>query len=296
MTKLNDRYFEIGDIKLHYLEGGRPAGSAPLLLFYHGFPSFWYSFHLQMEAFASDYHVVAVDGLGANLSSRPSGLEDYKVKNLAHQLNELALHLAGDQPFHLVGHDWGGALSWAFAQEYPKRLEKLVVLAAPPYNQLLHLLSTNETQRERSSYMYSMRDGAINQSMTKNNNQNVCDNICKGIRKLDHFNEETEAEFRKGLSVPGAVDAGINWYRANIPAIAEITDEDYWPSKDASTSVPSLLIWGDADQTFVREFIDDLPKYASNLRIYRLPDVGHSPMYERPTEVNDVIRKFLNKD
>jgi epoxide hydrolase 4 len=293
MTSFNERYFELGDIRLHYVEGGQLDGTAPLILFYHGFPSFWYSFHLQMEAFADDYHVVAVDGLGANLSSRPADLEYYKIENLANQIDELARHLAGDKKFYLVGHDWGGALAWAYAQQYPERLNKLVVLSAPPYNQLLSMLQANEMQRERSSYMYSMRDGDLNLSMTQNNNQRVCDNICKGLSKLPHFNEDMERTFREGLGVPGAIDAGINWYRANIPPVDAITDEDFWPGKHASTSVPSLLIWGDADLTFVPEFIDDLADYAENLRVHHLPEVGHSPMLEKPAEVNAVIRRFL---
>jgi pimeloyl-ACP methyl ester carboxylesterase len=72
-----------------------------------------------------------------------------------------------------------------------------------------------------------------------------------------------------------------------------MTDEDFWPGKHASTSVPSLLIWGDADLTFVSEFIDDLADYAENLSVHHLPEVGHSPMLEKPVEVNAVIRRFL---
>lgn len=293
MTSLQDGYFTEGDITLHYMEGGQPKGTAPLMIFYHGFPSFWYSFHLQMAAFADDYHVVAVDGLGANLSSRPDTLEPYKVENLAAQLDALARHLVGDEKFYLVGHDWGGALSWAYAQAFGERLHKLVVLSAPPVNQLLKLLISNETQAERSYYMWAMRDGKMNEVMTANNNQRVCDDIAAGLKKLPHYSEAMEAGFRKGLSTPGAVDAGINWYRANVPALANISESDMWPSADAKTDVPSLLIWGDADQTFVSEFIDDLPNYASNLSVVRFPEVGHSPMYEKPEETNLEIRNFL---
>ena len=118
MVAFKDGYFSIGDVQLHYVEGGKAPGTAPLVLFYHGFPSFWYSFHLQMQDLADHFHVVAVDGLGANLSSRPALLEPYKVENLAAQLDQLAKHVAGDGPFYLVGHDWGGALAWAYAQKY----------------------------------------------------------------------------------------------------------------------------------------------------------------------------------
>ena len=294
MTDIKDGYLTISeDVTLHYVEGGQPAGSAPLVLFYHGFPSFWYSFHLQVEALGDHFHVAAVDGLGANESSKPTDLALYKVENLAAQLDQLARYLVGDETFYLVGHDWGGALSWAYAQNYPERLKKLVVFNAPPVNQLLKLLQNNEVQRERSSYMYDMREGKIHHVMTRDNNKQVCDGVAVGLRKLPHYSEEMEQAFRKGLSTPGAVDAGINWYRANVPPVDEIGADDYWPSETASTDVPALLVWGNDDLTFVDSFIDDLPAYASNLEVFRVPDVGHSPMYERPHEVNERLLAFL---
>jgi pimeloyl-ACP methyl ester carboxylesterase len=296
MDSFVDRYLDLGEIKLHYIEGGRPVGEAPTIIFYHGFPSFWYSFHLQMAAFKDDYHVVAVDGLGANLSSRPSNLDEYKIENLASQLDQLARHVAGEESFYLVGHDWGGALSWAYAQNYPQRLKKVAVICAPVFNQLLDLLQNNEDQQKRSGYMYSMRDGKINQAMTANNNQQVCDNICKSLAKLDHFTEESEECFRAGLGTSGAVDAGINWYRANIPPPELITADDFWPTRTARTKVPGLLIWGEADQTFVPEFIDELPRYVEHLEVLRLPGIGHSPMLEDPVTVNKALLTFLRSN
>jgi pimeloyl-ACP methyl ester carboxylesterase len=296
MDTFLNRYLDLGEITLHYIEGGRPVGEAPTIIFYHGFPSFWYSFHFQMAAFKDDYHVVAVDGLGANLSSRPNNLGHYKVESLAFQLDQLAHHVAGEETFYLVGHDWGGALSWAYAQNYPHRLRKVAAICAPPFNQLLDLLQNNEDQQKRSSYMFSMRDGQINQAMTANNNQQVCDNICKSLAQFDHFTEESEKCFRAGLGTPGAVNAGINWYRANIPPVASITDDDFWPSRTAQTTVPSLLIWGESDQTFVPEFIHELPRYAPDLEVLRLPGVGHSPMLEDPVTVNKALSTFFGSD
>jgi pimeloyl-ACP methyl ester carboxylesterase len=108
-----------------------------------------------------------------------------------------------------------------------------------------------------------------------------------------HFTEEHDEIFRQGLAQPGAVDGGINWYRANIPELDQIGEEDFWPSRNASTSVPGLLIWGETDDTFVASFIDDLPNYAEHLQVRRLPGLGHSPMLEDPEQVNQILREFL---
>jgi epoxide hydrolase 4 len=110
-------YYGSGDTRLHYVEAGR----GPLVILYHGFPSFWYSWFDQMEVLKTRYRVVAVDGLGANLSGKPADLAPYRVEALAKQLDGLARHLNGKRRFTLVGHDWGAALAFAYAQAYPAR-------------------------------------------------------------------------------------------------------------------------------------------------------------------------------
>ena len=289
MSDFTDHYFDFDGITLHYVE----AGSGPLVIFYHGFPLFWFSFHHQMTALKDHYRVVAVDGLGVNLSSKPTDLDKYKLPNLAAQLDALANHLAPGEPFSLVGHDWGGALAWSFAQAYPDRLEKVIGINAPPTNQLLHLLQTNEEQRKRSSYMWLMRGGKTHTLITEDGARRLWKNAYAKFRDLPHFTKAHDEAFREALAVPGAVDGGINWYRANIPLLQDLGEAECWPSPIASTPVPALLIWGETDTTFVAEFIDELDQYATNLEVKRLPDVGHTPMLEAPSLTTSIIEEFL---
>ena len=289
MSEFTDHYFDFDGITLHYVE----AGSGPLVIFYHGFPLFWFSFHHQMTALKDHYRVVAVDGLGVNLSSKPTDLEKYRLPNLAAQLDALANHLAPGETFSLVGHDWGGALAWSFAQAYPDRLEKVIGINAPPTNQLLHLLQTNEEQRKRSSYMWLVRGGKTHTLITENGARRLWKNAYAKFRGLPHFTKAHDETFREALAIPGAVDGGINWYRANIPLLQDLEEAECWPSPTASTPVPALLIWGETDTTFVAEFIDELDQYANNLEVKRLPDIGHTPMLEAPSLTTSIIKEFL---
>jgi len=284
-----DGYFEYENVTLHYVI----AGDGPLLIFYHGFPLFWFSFHHQMSALKDQFCVVAVDGPGINLSSRPTTLADFELSQLVAQLDALARHLGGNEPFMLVGHDWGGALAWSFAQSNPDRLYKVVGINAPPTNQLLELLRSDEEQQQRSSYMYSMRDGDTHRLITENGARRLWKNAYAKFRSLDHYSDVHDEVFRQGLAQPGAIDGGINWYRANIPPLGSIEDKHFWPSVEASTTTPGLLIWGETDDTFVSRFIDDLPRYVENLQVRRLPGVGHTPMMEVPGRVTEILRDYL---
>ena len=256
-------YFETGGCRLHYVE----AGVGPLLILYHGFPMFWFSFYPQIEALKTRFRVVAIDGPGVNLSSKPQNIELYKLENLALQIDELARDLSGDEPFYLVGHDWGGALAWAYAQRYPQRLHKVVAINAPPANQLMELLASNTEQQKRSAYMWAMREGDLHTAMTENGAARVWERAYAPFRGRVHYTKEHDEIMREGLAQPGAVDGGMNWYRANIPPLGTITDADFWPSRDAKTDVPALLIWGENDQTFIPQFIEN---YTATQRRYRL--------------------------
>lgn len=283
-------YFETRGCRLHYVE----AGVGPLLFLYHGFPMFWFSFYPQIEALKTRFRVVAIDGPGVNLSSKPQNIELYKLENLALQIDELARDLSGDEPFYLVGHDWGGALAWAYAQRYPQRLHKVVAINAPPANQLMELLASNTEQQKRSAYMWAMREGDLHTAMTENGAARVWERAYAPFRGRVHYTEEHDEIMREGLAQPGAVDGGMNWYRANIPPLGTITDADFWPSRDAKTDVPALLIWGENDQTFIPQFIDDLPRYATSLSVEILPGVGHTPMLEVPELTNETLAEFLS--
>ncbi len=56
-------------IRLHCVAQG--AADAPLMLFVHGFPEFWYCWHAQLDEFGKDYRAVAFDLRGHNLSDKP---------------------------------------------------------------------------------------------------------------------------------------------------------------------------------------------------------------------------------
>jgi len=103
-VELRDRYADVGDVTLHYVE----AGNGPLVVLLHGFPEFWYGWRLQIEALATaGFRVVAPDLRGYNVSSRPKGIKAYGADRVAEDINRL-IHELGYESAMLVGHDWGG--------------------------------------------------------------------------------------------------------------------------------------------------------------------------------------------
>jgi pimeloyl-ACP methyl ester carboxylesterase len=210
-------YFEHEGLRLHYVE----AGEGDLIILYHGFPSYWLSFLDQMEALKPQYRVVAVDGLGAGLSDKPDTLSAYRVEALAAQLDGLARHLAGDEKFTLIGHDWGGALALTFAEAYPDRLKGVVGMSAPSYNVFLDLLKSSEEQQAASSYMQRIRETPPEAVVEDPPGERLWR---MGYGKLVEFGVLSEEEgelFRQALAPAEATNGGFNWYRANTRPTCE---------------------------------------------------------------------------
>ena len=65
--------------------------------------------------------------------------------------------------------------------------------------------------------------------------------------------------------------------------------------KLAKLQIETLIVWGERDtvvpQRLARELVAQLPQS----RLVTLPNTGHAPMWERPTEFNRVVLEFLEQ-
>jgi len=113
---------------------GPPDGELVLLL--HGYPQSRHAWRHQVPALGrAGYRAVAPDQRGYSPGVRPDparGLDAYGIDRLVQDVLDLA-DAAGPpgRPFHLVGHDWGGHVSWVTAYRHPARLRSLTVLSRP---------------------------------------------------------------------------------------------------------------------------------------------------------------------
>lgn len=277
-----------GAQRIHYVE----AGSGPTVMFVHGFPSFWYAWADQLEAFRPCRRVIAIDAPGTGMSARAESDEAYRVANLAKRLDKLIAELAPGEKVTLVGHDWGGALAWSYAEWKPHRIDRLAVFSAPPYDLFLKLIASDPEQRARSGYMQILRgldrDTIAARGVSKSLFQTAyAPMVAKGV-----LSEAEGALFRNALT-HDTVDGGVGWYRANVPAFDSIDPaRDAWPSQGAQAAVPVLLVEGSEDRTFV-PLAERARDHAATLVSVTLPGVGHWTPFEDPAAANSALGRFL---
>ena len=115
LSQVEHSYVDNNGVKIHYVSLG--AGS--LVVMIHGFPDFWYTWRHQMQGLADRFRMVAIDLRGYNRSDKPSGVDQYAmpllVSDIVVVIRKLAVEMNIPPKAVIVGHDWGGAVTWSVA-------------------------------------------------------------------------------------------------------------------------------------------------------------------------------------
>lgn len=101
------------------------------------------------------------------------------------------------------------------------------------------------------------------------------------------FSDDDIAAYVASLSEPGALTAGLNYYRANM------TVEAFKHPPEVPIDAQTLVIWGERDPALATRLLGGLDRIAPRLRVHRIPDAGHWVQNEAPEEVNRVLLDFL---
>ena len=289
--KFQQSHFEYRGHILNYVE----AGKGETILFLHGFPSYWFSLSRQMSTLKEDYHVVAIDGLGAGSSDAPLDVSEYRLENMSAHIAALLDHL-GAEKFHVVGHDWGSALSFGLAQRFPEQVLTVTGMSAPPMNAVLDALESDSEAREIAAYVERLKEANPLLIVAIGADRQVCSGAYEPLVAKNIISNTEGKLLCDATRNPRRIDAHINWYRANIPSPDEIAEKDYWPSRTARITAPALLIWGKDDRVFAPKYVAKIEALSDNLKTLSLEGVDHWPHLEREKQVTEAIRRHIAGD
>jgi epoxide hydrolase 4 len=293
-VEVTHHYAELPGSTIHYVS----RGEGKPILFLHGFPQFWYLWRRQLADLGQDYAVYAADMRGYNLSSKPEEPEAYRMRHLLTDIVGLVEEL-GLAPLTLVGHDWGGIVSWAFALKHPDLLERLVIIDGPPPFTWNRDLRESPKQRHAVNYMIELsKESPGPEEMLAANHYAMVDEIMLRIGGRDAKLSEAERKvYHDAWSQPGALRGGLNYYRAarmgEQVAAGGVPEEYDEKIRSQQVRVPTLVIWGENDAALLPTLTRGLSEWVPKLRVELIPGAGHWVPYERPDEVNALIREFV---
>ncbi|MGK0361980.1 MAG: pimeloyl-ACP methyl ester carboxylesterase [Bradymonadia bacterium] len=221
----------VGALRFDALVAGPQDGPGVILL--HGFPQTNHAWAAYLQPLAdAGFRVVAPNQRGYSATARPGEVDQYALPLLAADVLGVADAMGFDR-FHLVGHDWGAAVTWYVAATSPGRILTANPLSVPHLTAFANALADPESdQAERSSYFALFRSPTAQDLMLANDAAILRTQVWADLPAT-----AIEA-YLAVLGTPEALGAALNWYRANdfaaAPAIPAVT-------------VPTMYIWGDAD-------------------------------------------------
>jgi pimeloyl-ACP methyl ester carboxylesterase len=250
------------------------VGAGPALVLLHGLGGSLYDWRHLLRPLAEERRVVAIDLLGAGESDKPES-EDYSVAAQARRIRAL-LDRLGIERASLMGNSYGGGIALRFAQDWPDRVDRLVLVNSicyakdvPTYVDLVRwpfadCVADTLPLREMAGWVLrgSYRDpGKLSE------------------KELDTYVDE--------LRAPGRRRTVLRFIRDVVPA-----DATEFEARLRGVKTPALLIWGRHDTTVPLGLGRALEKDLPNARLVEL-DAGHVPNQEIPDEVLRLTREFL---
>ena len=259
------------------------AAADPLVLMLHGFGVSRFSYSAQVSALAAAGYFAAAPnqrGYAADARPDPADLTQYRIDALIGDAMNLVAALGhGDRRFHLVGHDWGGSLAWEIADRYPERLASLTILSRPHPMSFNRAMTLDAAQKERSGHHRRfLEPDAVAEILA--------DDVAWLRRRLT-ANGVPAAAIARHLAVignPAAMTAALAWYRARGTGHAPV----------GLTKVPTLYLWGDADDTVGRIAAEGTGEFiAAPFEFEALPGIGHFVADQAPERVSALLLAHL---
>ena len=280
-------------ITLHCRVAGPPG--APTLLFLHGFPEGAFVWDALLTHFSQPenggYRCVAPWLRGFGPSSAPTDARDYRPKHLVQDiLGIIQAESPGAPLAALVAHDWGGAVAWNLANQFPQHIQRLAIINSPHPGTFLRELQNSPEQQAASAYMsFLCRPGAAALLAEDDfrrlwpffTNMGAADGPHAWL--TDAVKAQYRAVWRQGL------DGALNYYRASPLRPATASDPGATtvtlPRAMLDVHVPTHVLWAMDDTALPPGLLDGLGDFVPKLHLTQLPGATHWVVHEQPQRV-----------
>lgn len=219
------------------------------------------------------FRVVAPDLRGFGESDKPQSTSAYAMKVILDDLRGV-LDTLGIGRVYVVGHDWGSIAAWAFAGWEPDRVPRLVVISVGHPRSFAR---PSLAQLRKSWYAVVFQVPGVAERLFSARNWALLRATFGGSPDFDRYVAE--------LSRPGALRAGLNWYRANKIV--------FQASKYPRVQADTLGIWGSKEWALTEGQMTGSERYVDGRWRYERVKGGHWVPLTRPDVVNELLLDFL---
>ena len=254
---------------------------APVVVLLHGHPQTAVAWDRVIpHVVRGGYRCVAPTQRGLSSGARPTRRRDYRMAELVADVSAL-IDAADAQRVHLVGHDFGGLVAWSFAAEHSDRVSTLTSLSSP-HPQALQRAMLTSRQGLLSWYALAYQLPRLPERFYLGGDGRG-DRLARMLRSGGQ-QQDLAARDARAMTEPGRYAAALNWYRA-AP----------WAGRTGVVSVPTMLLWSDADKYILESAARRSEKYVMNDFRFEVLNGSHWMPDEQPGQVADLLLDWFSK-
>jgi pimeloyl-ACP methyl ester carboxylesterase len=242
------------------------AGTGPPLVLVHGAATDSRLWRAQIAALSDQFTVIAWDEPGAGRSSDVA--PDFTLAGYADCLAEV-IEALGAAPAHVAGLSWGGAVVLELYRRHPEVVSTLLLVGT-----------------------YAGWKGSLPQEEVRARVDGVRAMLAVGEERFDPtlpglLADDPPAECLLLLEEMAA-DVRPESMKTALFVMAETDHRDLLPT----VTVPTLLIWGDADARSPLRVAHQFERAIPGAQLVVIPGAGHMTNLEQPRIFNDAVREF----
>jgi len=273
---------------LHWVQiQGQPVnvldiGEGPAVVFLHGLSGCWQNWLETIPELARDHRVIAVDLPGFGASEMPA--EPISIPGYARMLDEL-LGALGVGRATVVGNSMGGFIAADFAIRFPKRVERLVLVASAGLSMELMLNERNHGLRAQIENLLFFGLGRL---ASRSDIVVRSPRLRRGLLLLAVAHPERLSPRLVTEQVNGAGKPGFD------DGLAAMTG---YPIRDRLGEIdrPTLILWGELDRLVPLRDAGEFAWLIPDARKIVYEDAGHMVMLECPERFNTDLRAFVDE-
>jgi pimeloyl-ACP methyl ester carboxylesterase len=255
------------------------GGTAVILI--HGFGTSSFLWRNVAPAITDAGHTAyAVDLFGHGESDRPIDA-DFGIAAQAEYLDAAMTALRVARGL-VVGIDIGGDVALRLAATRPERVEKLVLVNTPAFDEIP---ARDITQMQRSTAKFAFRTtrGVLGAAP-----------LIEGVLKGSVTDPETRMPVKliARYLAPFAGRDGVNHL---LTLASSITADDMEDIELKTIHVPTLVVWGEEDQWVDRKMADRLVNALPDGRLVRLPGNARLIPEENPEQMISLLLDFMKR-
>lgn len=263
--------------QLSYVDEGQ--GEAVVLL--HGNPTWSFAYRELIKTLSPHFRVIAPDHIGMGLSEKPQNysyqLKDH-IENTYGLLEKLQI-----KNYHLVVHDWGGAIGAGLSLKRPESLLSWVIL------------NTAAFTSKHIPWRINICRNFFGEELIKRLNAFAAPATIMAAKK------PMDSKIKKGYLYP------YNNYQNRIATarfVRDIPMHERHPSflelsqieeKLTTLKCPKLILWGEKDFCFNLNFLRKWKKIYPQAQVVTYPKAGHYVFEDESEDVKTQVLSFFQK-